>query len=48
MKIWKDGNAWGVHITCKEDPHQNSMDSIAEGVEKCVDNPMFGGKAKVK
>lgn len=47
MKIWKDGNVWGAHVTCKEHPHLNSLDAIAEGVEKCVDTPMFGGKAKV-
>ena len=32
----------------QELPHLNMLDVMTEGVEKCVDHPMFGGKAKVK
>ncbi len=48
MKVWNDGTQWGGHMTCKELPHLNYLDVITEGVEKCVDSPLFGGKAKVR
>ena len=48
MKLWTDGNLWGGHFTCKELPYLNSLDTITEGSTKSVDNPMFGGKAKVR
>jgi hypothetical protein len=35
-------------MICKELPHLNYLDVITEGVEKCVDSPLFGGKAKVR
>ena len=47
MKLWKDGSLWGGHITCQEHPHFNSLETLTEGVEKSVDGPMWGGKAKV-
>ncbi len=48
VKVWRDGNIWGAHFTCQELPHLNSLSAAAEGVEKCIDEPIAGGKAKVK
>jgi hypothetical protein len=42
-----DGDQYGGHITCKEHPQYNSLENFTEGVEKCVDSPFWGGKAKV-
>ncbi len=47
VKVWRDGNIWGAHFTCQELPHLNSLSAAAEGVEKCIDEPIAGGKAKV-
>ena len=47
LKVWNDGNLWGGHMTCREHPAFNCFDVVAEGVEKTVDHPLFGGKAKV-
>ena len=47
MKLWKDGDQFGGHITCQEHPQFNSLEVMTEGVEKCVDSPIWGGKAKV-
>ena len=47
MKIWRDGDLWGGHFTCQELPHLNHLDVMTEGSEKCIENPLAGGKAKV-
>jgi hypothetical protein len=47
IKVWSDGNLWGGHMTCKEHPELNSLEVFNLGVEKSVDHPIFGGKAKV-
>lgn len=47
MKVWKDGNLWGGHMTCRENPAYNCLETFVDGVEKTVDHPLFGGKAKV-
>ena len=47
LKMWQDGTLWGGHLTCQELPHLNHLDVMAEGSEKCIDNPLVGGKAKV-
>ena len=48
MKVWREGSKWGCHFTCQELPHLNSLELTSEGVEKCIDNPLAGGKAKVR
>jgi hypothetical protein len=47
MKVWNDGNLWGGQVTCAEYPEFNCVESFPDGVEKVVDHPLFGGKAKV-
>jgi hypothetical protein len=47
MKVWQDGDAWGGHVFCHEDPKFNCVEVFTDGVEKSVDHPMFGGKAQV-
>jgi hypothetical protein len=47
MKVWKDGKSWAGHLTCREIPEWNNLDIFTEGVEKNVDHPVYGGKAKV-
>jgi len=46
MKVWSDGNLWGGHMTCMEHPEFNCFEVMTLGVEKTVDHPVFGGKAK--
>ncbi len=38
---------WIMQMCCEECPDMNMFDSFKEGVEKEVDHPLFGGKAKV-
>jgi hypothetical protein len=47
MKVWNVGNVWGGHVTCQEHPEFNCLEMFTDGVEKAVDNPLYGGKAKV-
>ena len=48
MTIWSDGeDSWGFHFVCQELPEMNCIDNVTAGVEKTVDNPIFGGKSKV-
>ena len=47
MKIWSDYQIWGSYLTCRELTGLNILVTFLEGVEKAVDHPMFGGKAKV-
>jgi hypothetical protein len=47
MKVWREGDKWGCHFTCRELPHLNSLEVSAVGVEKCIDSPLTGGKAKL-
>jgi len=47
MKVWNDGNLWGGQVTCAEYPEFNCVESFPDGVEKVVDHPLFGGKAKI-
>lgn len=48
LKVWKDAHIWGFYLTCRELPHLNILETFLDGVEKAVDHPMFGGKAKVR
>ena len=47
LKVWKDANIWGFYLTCRELPLLNILETFLDGIEKEVDHPMFGGKAKV-
>ena len=46
MKVWKDGQSWGSHISCKELPDMDCLETFTEGEEKSVDHALFGGKGK--
>ena len=48
MKVWKDGQSWGSHISCKELPDMDCLETFTEGEEKSVDHALFGGKGKVE
>ena len=47
MKVWVDGTAYGGHVICQEFPQYNYLEVFNEAVEKEVNHPLFGGKAKV-
>lgn len=47
MRVEKVDGKWVGAICCEEMPEMNNIDSFSEGVEKCMDHPLFGGKAKM-
>jgi len=47
MRVWREGELWGISLMCVELPHLNTFETMSVGVELCMERFFFGGRAKM-